>query len=101
MNNAGMLTLHEDFLEIYINMAPHVGEAYVMGNAKVLVLLSKFIVGNTEAEATLQAINIAGNGREAFNALRTHYEGEGILASEIVKAKHTIKNCVTLAKNQK
>ncbi|CAJ1967164.1 unnamed protein product [Cylindrotheca closterium] len=91
MNNAGILTLHEDFLEIYINMAPHIGEAYVMNNAKVLVLLSKFIVGNTKAEATLQAIHIAGNGREAFKALHSHYEGKGILASDIVKAEHTIK----------
>ncbi|CAJ1959303.1 unnamed protein product [Cylindrotheca closterium] len=91
MNNTGMPTLHKDFLETYVNMAPHVGEAYVMDNAKVLVLLSKFIVGNTKAEATLQAINIAGNGREAFNALRTHYKGEGIIASDIVEAEHTIK----------
>ncbi|CAJ1956295.1 unnamed protein product [Cylindrotheca closterium] len=91
MNDTGILTLHEDFFEIYFNMAPHIGEAYVMDNATVLVLLSKFIVGNTKAEATLQAINIAGNGREAFNALRTHYEGKGILASDIVEAEHTIK----------
>ncbi|CAJ1937394.1 unnamed protein product [Cylindrotheca closterium] len=87
MNDAGILTLHKDCLEIYINMTPHIGKAYVMDNAKVLVLLSKF----TEAEATLQAINIAGNGREAFKALRTHYDGKGILASNIVEAEHTIK----------
>ncbi|CAJ1939932.1 unnamed protein product [Cylindrotheca closterium] len=82
-------------------MAPHIGEAYVMDNAKVLVLLSKFIVGNTEAEATLQAINIAGNGREAFNALRTHYEGEGILASDIVEAEHTIKELCYIGEKPK
>ncbi|CAJ1954179.1 unnamed protein product [Cylindrotheca closterium] len=101
MNDAGMLTLHKDFLEIYINMAPHVGEAYVMDNAKVLVLLSKFIVGNTEAEATLQANNIAGNGREAFNALRTHFEGKGILASDIVEAEHTIKELCCVGEKPK
>ncbi|CAJ1955077.1 unnamed protein product [Cylindrotheca closterium] len=101
MNDAGTLTLHEDFLETYVNMAPHVGEAYVMDNAKVLVLLSKFIVGNTEAETILQAINIAGNGREAFNALRTHYEGEGILASDIVEAEHTIKELCYVGEKQK
>ncbi|CAJ1939808.1 unnamed protein product [Cylindrotheca closterium] len=101
MNDTGMLTLHEDFLEIYINMAPHVGEAYVMDNAKVLVLLSKFIVGNTKAEATLQAINIAGNGREAFNALRTHNKGEGILASDIVEAEHTIRELCYIGEKQK
>ncbi|CAJ1954073.1 unnamed protein product [Cylindrotheca closterium] len=101
MNNAGTLTLHEDFLETYVNMAPHVGEAYVMDYAKVLVLFSKFILGNTEAEAILQAINIAGNGRAAFNALRTHYEGKGILASDIVKAEHTIKELCCVGKKQK
>ncbi|CAJ1969811.1 unnamed protein product [Cylindrotheca closterium] len=101
MNDAGMLNLHKDFLATYVNMAPHVGEAYVMDNAKVLVLLSKFIVGNTEAEAILRAINIAGNGREAFNALHTHYKGEGILASDLSKPNTPSKNCVTLAKNQK
>ncbi|CAJ1963571.1 unnamed protein product, partial [Cylindrotheca closterium] len=70
-------------------------------NAKVLVLLSKFIVGNTKAEATLQAINIAGNGREAFNALRTHDKGKGILASDIVKAKHTIRELCYVGEKQK
>ncbi|CAJ1965736.1 unnamed protein product [Cylindrotheca closterium] len=62
-----------------------------MDNSKVLILLSKFSVGNTKAEATLQAINIAGNGREAFKALCTHYEYKGILTSKIVEAEHTIK----------
>jgi len=91
-NTAAVPTVHEDFLEIYINMAPLHGEAFVMDNAKVLVLLKKLIVGNTEAEATLQAINVEGNGREAFIALRTHYEGEGLLAIDIVEAEYIIKD---------
>ena len=92
MNTAAVPTVHEDFLETYINMAPLHGEAFVMDNAKVLVLLKKLIVGNTEAEATLQAINVEGNGREAFIALLTHYEGEGLLAIDIVEAEYIIKD---------
>ncbi|CAJ1963903.1 unnamed protein product [Cylindrotheca closterium] len=83
-------TVH--FLEMYIQMAPLHGEAFTMDNAKVLVLLRKFIVGNTQAEATLRAINVEGKGRDAFIALRTHYEGEGLLAQDIVEAENTIKN---------
>jgi hypothetical protein len=35
------------FLEIYINMPPHNGEAFVMDNAKVLVLLKKYSLRNS------------------------------------------------------
>ncbi|CAJ1945564.1 unnamed protein product [Cylindrotheca closterium] len=77
---ASVPTYHEDFLEMYIQMAPLNGEAFTIDNTKVLVLLRKFTVGNTEAEATLQAIDVKGKGRDAFIALRTHYEGEGLLA---------------------
>lgn len=101
MNDAAVPTVHEDFLEIYINMAPLNGEAFAMDNAKVLVLLRKFIVGNTEAEATLQAIDIEGHGRNAFIALRTHYEGEGILATDIVEAEHTIKEACYVGEKPK
>ena len=48
-------------------------------------------MGNTKDEATLQPINVEGNGREAFIALRTHYEGKGLLAIDIVEAEYTIK----------
>ncbi|CAJ1929455.1 unnamed protein product [Cylindrotheca closterium] len=55
-------------------------------------LLQWTIVGNTEAEATLQAIDVKGKGRDAFIALRTHYKGERLLAYNIVEAEHTIKD---------
>ncbi|CAJ1959255.1 unnamed protein product [Cylindrotheca closterium] len=91
-NEASVPTYHEDFLEMYIQMAPLDGEAFTMDNAKVLVLLRKYIVGNTQAEATIRAINVEGKGRDAFIALRTHYKGEGLLAHDIVEAENTIKN---------
>lgn len=101
IQEASIPTTHEDFLEIYVDMAPLHGEAFVMDNAKVLVLLRKFIVGNTVAEAVLQAIDIASNGRKAFDALRTNYEGEGILATDIVEAEHTIKELCYIGEKPK
>eukprot|EP00526_Cylindrotheca_closterium_P000919 CAMPEP_0113628384 /NCGR_PEP_ID=MMETSP0017_2-20120614/14706_1 /TAXON_ID=2856 /ORGANISM="Cylindrotheca closterium" /LENGTH=94 /DNA_ID=CAMNT_0000538685 /DNA_START=1528 /DNA_END=1809 /DNA_ORIENTATION=+ /assembly_acc=CAM_ASM_000147 len=70
-------------------MAPLRGAAYVTDNRKVDTMLRKFIVGNTEAEATLQAIDVENDGRASYGALRVYYEGEGINVIDIVEADNT------------
>lgn len=90
-NEAPDPTPQTDFLDEYINMAPLQGEAYTADNKQVLTLLSKYIVGNIEAESAVQALNTTTDGRAAYMALKTFYEGEGLMAVDIVEAKRTLQ----------
>ena len=51
-----------DMLNGYINMAPLNGPSYDIDNLQVLTLLAKFIVGNYDAEATVQTLNTENRG---------------------------------------
>lgn len=83
-------TPQADFLDEYINMAPLQGEAYAADNKQVLTLLMKYIVGHNEAESAIQALNTTTDGRAAYLALKIFYEGEGLLATDIMEAKRTL-----------
>ena len=83
-------TFQPSFLDMYINMAPLNGEAYVLDNLRVLQFLNSFIVTNTEAENSVQALNTVTDGRQAYLTLKVFYEGQGIMAVDIERAEHTL-----------
>ncbi|CAJ1936128.1 unnamed protein product [Cylindrotheca closterium] len=83
-------TPQDDFLDEYINMALLVGTAFIVDNKQVLALLNKFIMGCSEAEMVIQALNTTTDGRAAFFALKAFYEGEGIFAHDVMAAENII-----------
>ncbi|CAJ1938459.1 unnamed protein product [Cylindrotheca closterium] len=71
-------------------MALLVGTAFIVDNKQVLALLNKFIMGCSEAEMVIQALNTTTDGRAAFFALKAFYEGEGIFAHDVMAAENII-----------
>ena len=88
-NEERIPTTSRDFLDEYVAMASLDSDAFHVDNIQVLRLTRSFVVGNTEAEAILQSMN-ERHGRNAFLALKTHYEGEGLHAVDIMDADRTI-----------
>ena len=87
-------TIHEDpncdFLENYVKMTPHTGEAYTNDNLEVHTYITYFISGNSTAEAKLISHGRQNDGRADWIALKEHFEGVGVNSMEITKAEHTI-----------
>ena len=83
-------TPHQDFLEECVRMAPLTGDSYNEDNKEVLRLLNKFIIGNDCAEGAVKPLNTTIDGRGAFLAVKTNYEGEGLMMSRLTLAKKTI-----------
>ncbi|CAJ1948024.1 unnamed protein product [Cylindrotheca closterium] len=86
-------TPQDDFLDEYINMALLVGTAFIVDNKQVLALLNKFIMGCSEAEMVIQALNTTTDGRAAFFALKAFYEGEGIFAHDVMETRRLV-DCI-------
>ena len=81
-----------DILDEYVLQAPLNGEAFKTDASEVHTYLTKFITGNSTAEAKIQANLAQKNGRLDYFALRDHYEGIGINAVDILKADHTLES---------
>ena len=90
-HEAGDPTPHEDFLQMYINMAPLNGDAYVIDNGRVLTLLLKFVKSNDLADGAISAINTENDGRKAFMAVKARFVGQGIMMTSVTKAERTVK----------
>ena len=86
-NDAPDPTAQPDFLDEYVLMAPLTGEAYVSDAATVHTLIVKFIAGNSVAESKIQEYEDLRDGRVDFKALKDHYEGVGVHALDITRAK--------------
>ncbi|CAJ1955419.1 unnamed protein product [Cylindrotheca closterium] len=85
-------TPQDDFLDNYINMALLVGTAFIVDNKQVLALLNKFIMGCSEAEMVIQALNTTTDDRAAFFALKAFYEGEKCPAMYWQKFEQILNN---------
>ena len=81
-----------NLLANYVAMAPLNGEAFEHDDLRLLGLINKFIVGNDVAEGAVKACNTTTSGREAYLALKVHYEGEGIMQDKVVKAEYQVDN---------
>ncbi|CAJ1954253.1 unnamed protein product [Cylindrotheca closterium] len=90
-------TPQDDFLDKYINMALLVGTAFIVDKKQVLPLLNKFIMGCSEAEMVIQALNTTTDGRAAFFALKAFDEGEGIFAHDVMAAENIIEQILNNA----
>src|SRR5210317_2647115 len=90
-HEAGDPTPHEDFLQMYINMAPLNGDAYVIDNGRVLTLLLKFVKSNDLADGAISAINTENDGRKAFMAVKSRFVGQGIMMTSVTKAERTVE----------
>lgn len=82
----------QDFLEEYVLTAPLVGDAFEIDTSEVRTYLMKYITGNENAEATVQALQNKRCGRVAFKALRDHYEGVGVYGADITRAERILNN---------
>ena len=91
-NDAPNRTPQTDILDEYALQAPLNGEAFKTDASEVHTYLTKFIAGNSTAEAKIQANLAQKNGRLDYFALRDHYEGIGINAVDILKADHTLES---------
>ena len=59
---------------------------------QVHVYLINFTAQNDEAESILKITERERNGRKGWLALKMHYEGQGIYATDITKAESTLSN---------
>ena len=76
-----------DYLENYIANAPLSGDAFMSDRDQVHVYLVNFTAQNDEAESILKINERERNGRKDWMALKLHYEGRGIYATDITKAE--------------
>ena len=84
-------TPNPDFKNDYVMNPSLTGPDFVMDTQQVHSAIRKLIMGNTEAEAIVKPHKSEGDGRKDWKALRSHYEGEGIYANNIVKATHLLE----------
>ena len=83
-------TPQQDFLDEYVLTAPLTGDAFEIDTAEVRAYLMKYITGNENAEATIQALQNKRCGRTAFKALKDHYEGVGVFGTDITRAERIL-----------
>ena len=91
-HDAPDLTPNPDFKDDYVKNAPLVGTSFVSDAREVHAAIRKLIMGNTEAEAIIKPHESECNGRLDWKALTRHYEGEGLYANDIAKAREIISN---------
>ena len=70
-------------------MAPLSGEIYNSDTREVHTYISKFIEGNSTAEAKVRSHSNQVNGCKDCIYLRNHYEGTGFYSVAITKAEYT------------
>ena len=85
-------TPHMDFLDDYVAMAPLNGISFNADAKEVHTYIVKFISGNSNAEAKIQAHLDQCNGRIDFIALLEHYEGIGVHSVDILKADKILES---------
>lgn len=90
-DEADMTAASDDFLDDYVAAAPLFGNAYAIDTIQVHTLLLNFVTWNDTAEAKIQGLSRANDGREAFKRLTEHYEGVGIHAIDIREADEVLK----------
>ena len=83
-------TPQQDFLEEYVLTVPLYGDAFEIDTSEVRTYLMKYIAGNENAEATVQALQDKRCGRVAFKALMDHYEGVGVYGTDIIRAERIL-----------
>ena len=79
-----------DILGLYVQNAPHEGEAFQTDSAEIHTYLANFIKGNVAAEAKITSHGHDNNGLEDMKSLTEHYEGVGIHSTEISTAEKGI-----------
>ena len=90
-NNNPDPTPQADFLDEYVNNAPLDGQSFTSDAAEVHTFIINFTVGNTEAESVIKIHENARNGRLDWQALKRHYEGQGIYAIDIQQAERDLE----------
>ena len=75
----------------YIANAPLVGDAFNQDTNRVYTLLLTFITEYPECETLIRTAT-ESNGRVAYQALATRFEGTGALAIDLVAAESVIEN---------
>ncbi len=90
-DEADMIAVSDNFLDDYIAAAPLSGNAYAINTVQVHTFLLNFVTGNDTAEAKIQGLRRANDGREAFKRLTEHYEGVDIPAIDIQEANKVLK----------
>jgi len=76
----------------YINFYPHGGDSYNMDNDQVSIHLLSLIVGNTELESIIQALDAPRDGRLMNIAIKEHHRGVGMYRKDVVKAENIINS---------
>jgi hypothetical protein len=80
-----------DDAEWHMYELPLTGEAYSMDNKSVYNLLRSFLV-NTSGWTWIEPYDTMENGRRAFLAWTSHYNGQGELSKHMAMAKARIKS---------
>ena len=88
------------YKENYIANAPLKGDAFLSDSDQVHVYLINFTAQNDEAEFILKITERERNGRKGWLALKRHYEGQGIYATDITKAESTLSNMYYQGENK-
>eukprot|EP00978_Attheya_sp_CCMP212_P011988 scaffold29703_cov31-Attheya_sp.AAC.1 len=91
-NDHADATIHADFIDDDVSMAPLIGVAYTIDSAQVHTFITNLIAGNSTAEAKDEPDAELNDGRRDFkNLTRDHYEGIGVHAVNITKADNDLQ----------
>ena len=83
-------TPHADFLDDYVATAPLTESAFAIDNATVYTIMQHLIAGNEEAESKVVLFTNTTNGRGLYLALQNHYQGTGVMATDVTSAEEVI-----------
>ena len=89
-NEVSDRTRHPDFLDDYVSAAPLNGSAYAVDNATVYTIIQHLIAGNEEAESKVVLFTDTTDGRGSYISLKNHYQGTGVMATDVTSAEEII-----------
>ena len=86
-------TPHSNFLDDYVSMARLSGQVYDEDRETVYTEIVDLVSKHTRARGAILALGPNNrDGRSAYFAVKTHFEGEGILQVKVTNAEWTIDN---------
>ena len=79
-----------DYLDEYINAAPLMGPTYIRDNQKVYTLFQA-LISHEQALSVIATQESTTDGRGVYWAVKTLFEGSGIMQNKVTNAEKTIR----------
>ena len=90
--NMQVKSVHENFIDKYVDKASLFGQAFTTDAAEVHTYIVRFTSGNKVAEAKMFSHSAENSGCLDFMALKYHYKGAGVHAVNVLQDDKLLNN---------